>query len=236
MSLLPEKGINTYNENPLHAGLKTWFAGSGGQTEVPVDGFIADLVQDGVLVEIQTGNFGAMRRKLISLLKAHPVRLVYPIAAEKWIVREDPEGDRLGRRKSPKRGRWEQVFGEFVAFPRMMQDPNFTLSVLLVREEEVRVVDGKRRRRGRDWRRSERRLLEVVDQRLFLTPDDFVGDLPEMPETFTTRDLAEGMSMPRWLAQKMAYCLREMGVISPVGKKRNGIQYMMASEAAFLPA
>tara|TARA_Y100000588_G_scaffold240422_2_gene254170 strand:+ start:5527 stop:6231 length:705 start_codon:yes stop_codon:yes gene_type:complete len=230
---LPENGINTYNENPLHAALKAHYAGPDGAFEVPVDGYIADLVQDGVLVEIQTANFGAMRRKLTSLMSTHPVRLVHPIAAEKWIVRLDPHGETLGRRKSPKRGRWEQVFTELVAFPQLMREPNFTLAVAMIQEEEVRIVDGKRRRRGKDWKRSERRLLEVVDQRLFLTPGDLLREIPDaIPTPFTTADLAAQLSMPRWLSQKMAYCLREMGAIVSVGKKRNAIQYVFSGEDA----
>ncbi len=230
---LPEHGINTYNETSLHASLKAYFAGPGGECEVPVDGYIADLVQDGVLVEIQTTNFGAMRRKLQSLIVKHPVRLVHPIAAEKWTVRLDKAGERIGRRKSPKRGRWEHVFGELVAFPQLMQDPNFTLAVILIQEEEVRIVDGKRRRRGRDWKRSERRLLKVVDQRLFLTPSDLMREIPDtMPVPFTTADLAKMLSMPRWLSQKMAFCLRQMGAIASVGKKRNAIQYVFSGDDA----
>ena len=230
---MPENGINTYNENPLHAALKSYFSGPGGKFEVPVDGYIADLVQDGVLVEIQTANFGAMRRKLKSLLQKHPVRLIHPIAAEKWIVRLDMAGEQIGRRKSPKRGRWEHVFGELVAFPQLMQDPNFTLAVILIQEEEVRIVDGKRRRRGKDWKRSERRLLNVVDQRLFLAPGDLLREIPDtIPTPFTTADLATLLSMPRWLGQKMAYCLRQMGAITSVGKKRNAIQYVFSGDDA----
>ena len=225
-------GINTYNENPLHAALKSYVVGDGGAFEVPVDGYIADCVDDGVLVEIQTGSFGKMRRKLQSLLEHHPVRLVHPIAVEKWIVRVDTSGKRLGRRKSPKRGRWEDVFKELVAFPRLLLETNLTLTVVMVKVEEVRVVGGKRRRRGQDWRRLERRLLDVVGQRLFSTPSDLLRDLPAtLPSPFTTGDLARSLSMPRWLSQKMAYCLREMGAITPMGKSRNGVLYALNRSA-----
>jgi hypothetical protein len=33
------------------------------------------------------------------------------------------------------------------------------------------------------------------------------------------------MAQPRALAQKMAYCLRIMGTISPIGKRSNTILY-----------
>jgi hypothetical protein len=226
-------GINTYNEKPLHAALKDHYLGLGGSLEVPVGRFVADCVQDGVLIEIQTASFGAMRRKLEALVADHPVRLVYPVAAQKWIVRVDDSGRALGRRKSPKRGRWEEVFKELVAFPSLMLRYNFTLVVVMVLEEEVRIVGGKRRRRRRDWSRSERRLLAVVGERTFAAPGDFLRDLSAgLPTPFTTADLARCSSIPRWLSQKMAYCLREMGVIMAVGKTRAGVQYVRTDPLA----
>ena len=56
--------IGTLNENPLHAALKAWYARPGDRIEVPVDGFIVDIVRDDLLVEIQTGNFSAVKEKL----------------------------------------------------------------------------------------------------------------------------------------------------------------------------
>jgi hypothetical protein len=219
-------GISTYNEKPLHAALKSYYAGTGGAREVRVGGYVADLVLDGVLVEIQTTSFGAMRRKLEALLVDHRVRLVHPVAAEKWIVRVDPSGTVLGRRKSPKSGRWEEVFKELVAFPRLLLQYNFSLVVVMVVEEEVRVVDDRRRRRRKNWRVSERRLLGVIGERSFATPADLVGELPDaLPSPFTTGDLARCSSMPRWLSQKMVYCLREIGAVTPVGKTRSGVLY-----------
>jgi hypothetical protein len=57
-----------------------------------------------------------------------------------------------------------------------------------------------------------RKLLDVVERRAFENPQDFAVFVPpEIAPAFTTADLAEALEMPRWLAQKMAYCPREMG-------------------------
>jgi hypothetical protein len=45
-----------------------------------------------------------MKRKLTALLDSHPVRVVHPIALEKWIVKIDSDCQVVGRRKS---GLWE---------------------------------------------------------------------------------------------------------------------------------
>ena len=42
--------------------------------------------------------------------------------------------------------------------------------------------------------------------------------LPEkLPRPFHTGHLAEGLSVQRWIAQRMAYCLRHPGAIQQVG-------------------
>jgi len=219
--------IGSLNEKPLHRALKKWYARPDDRFEVPVDGFVIDVVHGDLLVEIQTASFSAIKRKLAALTAQHPVRLVYPIAREKWIVRLAKDGNgQLGRRKSPKRGALEQVFGELVSFPHLLSNPNFSLDVLLIQEEEIRRYDRKRGWRRKGWVTHERRLLQVVDNRLFETPADMAALLPaDLAEPFATSDLAAAIAKPRRLAQKMAYCLREMGVIAAVGKRGNAILY-----------
>ena len=139
------------SEKPLHAALKEWYAQPGDQLEVPVDDFFIDIVRDELLIEIQTRSFSSIKRKLMKLTTRYPVRLVYPIAREKWIVRLADDGAQpLSRRKSPKRGTVEDLFGELVSFPQLLSHPSFSLEVLLIQEEELRRHDPKRgwRRRG----------------------------------------------------------------------------------------
>jgi hypothetical protein len=223
--------IGTLNEKPLHAALKEWYARPDDRFEVSVDGFVVDIVRDDLLVEVQTGSFSGIKRKLAVLAARHPVRLVYPVAREKWIVKLAGDGhSQLGRRKSPKRGAVEHVFKELVSFPQLLSAPNFSLDVLLIQEEEVRRYDGKRGWRRRGWVTHERRLLEVVGHRLFETPADMRALVPNaLDEPFTTAELAAAIVKPRWLAQKMAYCLREMGAIAQVGKRGNAILYARAA-------
>ncbi len=223
-------GIGLLNEKPLHASLKEWYAQPGDQFEVSVDGFVIDIVQDDLLLEIQTGSFASIKSKLIELARAHRIRLIYPIAQEKWIIKlaKDDSGGGT-RRKSPKKGRLEDLFWEMVSFPQLLTNPNFSLEVLLIREEEVRRYNGKWKWRRRGWAIEERRLLEVVDQRLFEKRADWQALLPEqLREPFTTKDLAETTGISRQLAQKMAYCLRKVRVIRLMGKRGRDNLYEVA--------
>lgn len=213
-------GIGLLNEKPLHASLKEWYAQPEDEFEVAVDGFVIDIVRDDLLLEIQTGSLSSIKSKLTKLAGSHQIRLIYPIAQEKWIVRmPKDDGSGIARRKSPKRGRVEDLFWEMVSFPHLLANPNFSLEVLMTREEEVRRFKGKRNWRRKGWGIEERRLLEVVGQRLFKDPADWQAFLPEDLEAFTASGLAEALGIRRKLAQKMAYCLRAVGVIKLVGKQ-----------------
>ncbi|UCG88564.1 MAG: hypothetical protein JSW71_08490 [Gemmatimonadota bacterium] len=213
-------GIGLLNEKPLHASLKEWYAQPGDQFEVAVDGFVIDIVRDNLLLEIQTGNLASIKSKLTNLACSHQIRLIYPIAQEKLLVKLAKRGSGgIKRRKSPKRGRVEDLFWEIVSFPQLLANPNFSLEVLLIREEEVRRFEGKRNWRRRGWVVEERRLLEVVERRLYQEPADWRAFLPKDMDTFTARDLAEATAISGQLAQKMVYCLRKVSVLELLGKQ-----------------
>ncbi len=223
--------ITVLNEKPLHADLKAWYARPGDRQEVKVDGYFVDIVQGELLVEIQTRSFSAIRRKLAALSGDREVRLVHPIAHEKWIVREAADGSVLGRRKSPKRGMVADIFHELVSVSELLARPTFSLEVLLTREEESR-RQGRRRWRGQGWVTRERRLIEVVESRLIRGPEDLAAFLPPgLAEPFTTADLAAALGRPRQLAQRMAYCLRAVGVVEMVGKRGNAVLYARRSDS-----
>jgi len=231
-------GIGLLNEKPLHAALKLWYARAGDRFEVPVDGFVIDIVREDLLIEIQTRNLAAINSKLIRLTRSHQVRLIYPIVKEKWIVRSAPincastnstatKSNAVVRRKSPKRGRLEDLFWELVSIPQLLSTPNFSLEVLMIREEEVR-RDDRRRRKG--WVLEGRRLLEVLDQHLFTKSEDWLAFIPTGLSSFTTSDLATGMDTKKELAQKLAYCLRHGRMIELIGMRGRANLYRVADQ------
>lgn len=227
--------ITTWNEKPLHAGLKAWCAQPGDRFEVPLDGCCVDVVRghgdDALLIEVQTAGLGAIRRKLVRLADSHRVRLIMPVTEQKWILRREDDAER--RRKSPKRGRLLDLFGELVRAPTLLAQAGFSLTVVLTHEEEVRArVDGVRAWRRKGWSVVERRLLRVTDSRTFETAGDLAALLPGgLPAPFHTGDLAEAWDAPRWLAQKAAYCYRALGVLDTAGKRGNAVLYVPARAA-----
>lgn len=232
MSLQEETtGIGLLNEKPLHAALKEWVAAqcaaNSAAFEVHVDGYVIDVVDGDQLLEIQTGSCAPLKAKLRALVADHPTRLIIPIAREKWLVKLPKEaGGKRQRRKSPKRGRVEELFRELVSFPDLLCHDNFSLEVLLIQEEEVRRFDPSRRWRRRKWLTEERRLLAVLDRQRFTSPQELMTLITRpLPPQFTTADLAAAMDVPRYLAQKAAFCLRHMNAITQIGKQGNAYLY-----------
>ena len=217
---VPES-IGTRKENSLHAALKTWYSRPGDLLEAPVDDFIVDILRGDTIIEIQTRNFGALRAKFAQLLERYPVRLIHPVAHEKWIVRLAADGHtRLGRRKSPKRGSALEVFRELVYLPELLLHANFSLEIVLTQEEEVRCQDGRGSWRRQGWSILDRRLLQVVDCVELKDVGACRRLLPSsLSQPFTSSDLAEALGERRALAQKMLYCLRKMHVVHTAGKR-----------------
>ena len=228
--------IGTLNEGPLHQALKAHYASRyaasrRSPSEVQVGDYVADVLgDDDVLYEIQTGGFGAIRRKMERLVGEHKVVLVHPIAAVRMIVKVGDEADaEATRRRSPKRGHPAHVLDQLVYIPALLAHPNFELEVVMVEEDEVRVFDPGRVRHRKGWRVVRRQLNAIVERHRFRCLDDLF-DLLEapLPDPFTTLELAEALNQPRRLAQKMAYVLREGGITRICGKAGNALVYRRA--------
>ena len=73
-------------------------------------------------------------------------------------------------------------------------------------------------------------MIEVIESRLIRGTEDLAAFLPSgLAGFFTTADLAAALGGPRQLAQRMAYCLRAVGVIEAVGKQGNAVLYARRS-------
>jgi hypothetical protein len=167
-------------EYSLHSELKDWYMVSGDALEVIVDDFRVDILRGKLLIEIQTGNFSAIKKKLIKLLLNNKVRLVYPIAKLKWIVHVSRAGEFVSRRKSPKKGKLTDLFHELIHMPSLIKERNFSLEVLFIEEEEIRYSDGRGSlRRRRRVSVKDKKLLNVFDKIVFNDSRDFLELVPK---------------------------------------------------------
>ena len=223
--------IGTLNEGLLHAQLKEWCRRPGDLLEQPVDGYVIDIVRDDTLIEIQTGGFAPLRRKLDRLLDSHRVRLVAPVPITRQIIRISPAGEVLSSRRSPLRGRPQDVFARLVSLPTLLAHPRFELELLLTHEQEHRRHEPGRAFRRHGWVVTGRSLVSVERTLLLQTPEDAAALLPPVPELFDTAELAAAERCSRRLAQQMTYCLRSMGALETQGRRGRAVLYRRAIRA-----
>ena len=221
-------GIGTIQESSLHGALKQIYCDSDDILEANVDRFIVDVLKKDKIVEIQTGSFSSIKGKLKALIPKFEVLLVYPLPIEKRIIRESLDGSRIiSIRKSPKKMSYLNMFEELVSIPRLIIHSNFSIEVVLVKEDEIRRKDGKGSWRRRGWSIIDHRLREVVSKRIFKSPSDFSDFIPKsLSEPFTTSEFARATDCTRNLAQKVMYCMRKMGALNVVGKRRNAFLHV----------
>jgi hypothetical protein len=223
-------------ETTLHRQLKERYATPGALVEQKLGRFRIDVVQPDQLVEIQVASLSSIRDKIAVLVKKHRVLVVKPLVVRKHLVKLRRAGGKLvSRRLSPKRQTLLDIFEELVHFTRVFPHRRLTLEVPLIEIEEVRYPGHGRRRRWRenDHQVEDQRLLDVVGVHEFRTAGDLCRLLPPaLPRPFHTGHLAEGLGVERWIAQRIAYCLRETGAVQSVGKLRGAWLYEQPGAAA----
>jgi hypothetical protein len=228
-------GIGTVSESSLHASLKEIYFRPGDKMEELVDGYIVDIVRGDDLIEIQTGNFASIKAKLAHLLRKRAVSLVHPIAASRWITRVGAEGDVVGRRRSPKRGKPFDAFEEFVTMPHLLLNPNLTVELLMVEDEVVYECDGGGKWRRRGMSKIGRRLISIEGRVVLSTLADFKNLLPKgLTDSFTAKDVARAVPCTISLARMATYTLKNLGAIEPSGSRGRATEYRLAWEERFV--
>ncbi|MCA9048272.1 MAG: hypothetical protein KDA89_06060 [Planctomycetaceae bacterium] len=216
--------------NSLHNQLKLHYVPDISRHEVDVDNFRIDAVDDdGRLIEIQCASLMAIRDKIRTLTECHKVVVVKPLALRKRLLTKARRRGKVVRsRLSPQKQNLPWIFQELVHFTSAFPHPNLQLDILLTAQEETRIPPKKPSRR-RKYSVEDRSLASVEATFSVTTAEELWQCLnADVPNVFTTADLATGAAMPRWLAQKAAYCFRRMGCFEVCGKRGNSVEYRLA--------
>ena len=221
-------------ETTLHRQLKDEFCDPGAHLEVKLGNYRIDVVCGRRLIEIQRSGLASIRDKIQRLLEeGYTVDVVKPLVMRKRLIKLSKKGGReIDRRWSPTKGSILDLFDELIYFTRVFPHPNLTLITPMIQIEEIRYPGHGRRRRKRsnDFIVHDRQILELEDACFFRTLEDLHQLLPsDLPEPFTTKQLAEQLEIPRDQAQKIAYVLRKTGAAIEVGKEVNALLCRLAT-------
>jgi hypothetical protein len=116
-----------------------------------------------------------------------------------------------------------RVFEELVHFCDVFPHPKLLVDVLLTEQTEIRIPSNKQRSR---YQVLDRTLISVISRTRLSSSDDLWHLLDaDVPERFSTADLALAAKIPRWLAQKAVYCFRRMNFLEVCGRHGNSVIY-----------
>ena len=220
-------GIGTLSEKTTHAVLKNYLIPKEEFHEVKCEGYVADILYEGEIMEIQTANFNLLRGKLAAFLPRYDVTVVYPIPHIKWVLWIDPDtGAISNRRKSPKTGNYYQVFPELYRIKMFLDNPNLHFRFILIDVEEYRLLNGWSRDRKKGSSRYDRIPVDIQDELMINAPEDYRVFMPcGLKRPFTSRDYQLAARLSRKLAQTALNILSHLGIVKRIGRGKEGFLY-----------
>lgn len=221
-----QNGIGTLGEKTLHATVKLYISPNTSTHEIKCKQYVADILTGNDIFEIQTRGFEHLRGKLGAFLPDYHVTVVYPIPQIKWVSKLNRNtGECSPKRKSPKKGSAFDVFKELYRIRPYLSHPHFALRLLFMEVTDYRIVSGNGKERGQKFERMPSALLNDITLSL---PKDYLSLLPKtLPALFTSRDLAQEAHIPAETAQQALLILKDMGVVSHIGKSGRFFLYQI---------
>lgn len=220
-------GIGTLSEKTVHAILKNYYQPDEDHQEIPIDNFVADIYQDGEIIEIQTRQFDRLRRKLDAFLPLYPVTVVYPIPRQRWLIWIDEEtGEMTSKRKSPKRGSVYTAFRELYKIKSYLNHPNLRLHLVFMDMEEYRLLNGWSRDKKKGSSRYDRIPTQIVEEVEIHCPQDYMQFVPyDLEEPFTVKQFAKAAHISPKEAGTVVHILAYLGILRQDGKQGRSFQY-----------
>jgi hypothetical protein len=218
-------------ESSLHRALKSGYAGEDGATEQAVEGYVCDgVTAGGEIIEVQTGSFGPLKRKIPALAAGGPVKIVHPVIVTKYIELFDESGLLLRRRKSPRKGNIWDLFKALLYAPELPLLPRVSIELALVDVTEKRVTDGKGSWRRKGVSIADREITARRETIPLSRPRDYLLFVPFTgKDLFTSRQLAERAKIDPATAQKCLYVLSRLGLVKRVARQGRWITYRRKS-------
>jgi len=220
--------IGTKNESSLHRTLKYQYTGPGGKTEAAVGEYVADgITASGEYIEVQTGSFGPLVKKVKELISHGKVRIIHPVIVSKQIEVYDKNGDFLYKRKSPVKGSIWDIFDPLLYAPELPLLKGLMIELAMVGTTEKRIKDGKGSWRRKGISIDDKKLSAWHERYLFKSKNDYLCFIPfNKDEEFTVSLLAKEMDIKTETARKALYVLTKMKLVKRICKKGNAWVYV----------
>ncbi|HPG31957.1 MAG TPA: hypothetical protein PKY81_00235 [bacterium] len=228
------KSIGVQKERSLHCSIKKAYFKSGDLIEHKIGKYITDIFRNGLIIEIQTAGFSSLKKKLADLLPDYKIKIVYPMASHKSIVKISESGEILSSRKSPKKFSLYDAFDELINIRKFLNHPNLSVEFLVFSEEQIRKNDGKG-----SWRRKgvsivDRKLVKINKKILLSSLKDYICFIPKtLKFPYSNKTFAKKSGVSIYKSRKINYVLKSIGLIKVESK--NGKEFLFGLNSFFNP-
>lgn len=225
------RGIGTLGEKTLHAVLKAYYEPDCDSHEIKIGRFVADIVGENGIVEIQTRQLKKLVPKLRCFLEATDVTVVYPVPKIKNVCWLDEETGEISKSRKSTR-KYDEYYAMFELYNlrEFIKNPRFHVVLCMLEIDEIRSLNGwsKDKKRGSTrFDRIPKRLLEEIH---LYCAEDYWQLLPiDVEENFTSAELAHAIKKDRDTARELLYILEAAELVKRTGKKGNNILYSVIS-------
>ena len=241
-------GIGTLGEKQMHAAIKRFICPDETCHEVKIDGsplcidrgdgdnknktrrFVANVMKDGIIYEIQTGSFAPLREKIKWILEntTYKIIVIHPIAETKWLNYINSNGDIEKRTKSPKKGSFKDIAGEVYYFQEFIENPRFSLVLLMMEAEQYKknsVTSSKKRPK---YEKYELIPISLLSAQIFKSTQDYKIFIPDaLPKKFTTKNYSTLTKIRGRDAYSIVKTLTYLGLFEEAGKIGRATAYTL---------
>lgn len=206
-----EHGIGTLGEKDLHALLKDFLAPRSAQ-EIPLGPFVADILEGKTVIEVQTGSYAPLRKKLASFLAHYEVTIATPLFTTRRIAWLDPADHVSTLRTSPVHESLFTVFDRLYEIRPFLSDPHLHFLFLLLSGVTVKEQDDMRgkARHGHKLMTEPVALEGVVSIHSLA---DYKPLMPPLSPGFTARAFAKETHVSLATARIALLMLHEAGLV-----------------------
>lgn len=233
-------GIGTLGEKQMHAAIKRFICPDESRHEIPLDSgeragelgedgkkikkrrFVADILKDGTVYEIQTGALAPLRDKIKWILEntSYNVTVIHPIAETKWVnMLNSKSGEIEKRYRSPVKGKLNDVAPELYAIKDFINSPRFCLVILMMEAEQYMKNLAKNGRSRPKYRKYELIPVNLLRAHIFRSLEDYKIFIPDTLEgEFTVKTFSSLSKIRGMDAYSAVHSLCDMGLLEESGK------------------
>lgn len=225
-SIEGEKNIGGLGEKTMHLTFKYFLEPNSAYHEARLGRYVADIMRDGTVTEIQTKSFCSFRKKLAAVSEQYPVKVVHPIICNNKLFMVDRDtGERDKGRLSPIHECIYTVFEELVYIRELLHRETLSFSFPVIECESYRVLFDKTKSRRKGSVHFDTVPVNLIGFYEFDTAFAFAQLLPHTDDELTVKRIGELIGCKK-SASAFVNVLMYLDILKRDGKSGTAYRYI----------